>query len=59
MKHCIREIAGELIKVAAERLLREAPRLTVETAMYDEFAPASPMRRPMTRRRRSPPCLAT
>ncbi len=31
MKNRIREIAGELIKVAAERLLREAPRLTVET----------------------------
>ena len=31
MKNRIREIASELIKVAAERLLREAPQLTVET----------------------------
>ena len=29
MKNRIREIAGELIKVAAERQLREAPRLAV------------------------------
>ena len=29
MKSRIREIAGELIKIAAERQLREAPRLTV------------------------------
>ncbi len=31
MKNRIREIAGELIKIAAERQLREAPRLTVDT----------------------------
>ena len=42
MKNRIREIAGELIKVAAERLLREAPRLTVETGLYDEFAAGFP-----------------
>ncbi len=42
MKNRIREIAGELIKVAAERLLREAPQLTVETGLYDEFAAGFP-----------------
>ncbi|MGB7098862.1 MAG: DEAD/DEAH box helicase, partial [Xanthobacteraceae bacterium] len=42
MKNRIREIAGELMKVAAERLLREAPRLTVETGLYDEFCAGFP-----------------
>jgi transcription-repair coupling factor (superfamily II helicase) len=42
MKNRIREIAGELIKVAAERQLREAPRLTVEPGLYDEFAARFP-----------------
>ncbi len=42
MKNRIREIAGELIKVAAERLLREAPRLSVETGLYDEFCAGFP-----------------
>jgi transcription-repair coupling factor (superfamily II helicase) len=42
MKNRIREIAGELIKVAAERQLREAPRLTVEAGLYDEFAARFP-----------------
>jgi transcription-repair coupling factor (superfamily II helicase) len=42
MKNRIREIAGELIKVAAERLLREAPRLTLEAGLYDEFSAAFP-----------------
>jgi transcription-repair coupling factor (superfamily II helicase) len=42
MKNRIREIAGELIKVAAERQLREAPRLTVEPGIYDEFAARFP-----------------
>jgi transcription-repair coupling factor (superfamily II helicase) len=37
MKSRIREIANELIKIAAERQLREAPRLTVEHGPYDEF----------------------
>ena len=43
MKNRIREIAGELIKVAAERQLREAPRLTVETGVYDEFCAGFPL----------------
>src|SRR5262249_42177080 len=38
MKNRIREIAGELIKIAAERLLREAPRLAAEHGPYDEFS---------------------
>ncbi|HWC91977.1 MAG TPA: CarD family transcriptional regulator, partial [Pseudolabrys sp.] len=35
MKSRIREIAGELINIAAERQLREAPRLTVGPGAYD------------------------
>jgi transcription-repair coupling factor (superfamily II helicase) len=42
MKNRIREIAGELIKVAAERQLREAPRLAVDTGLYDEFCAGFP-----------------
>jgi transcription-repair coupling factor (superfamily II helicase) len=42
MKSRIREIAGELIKIAAERQLREAPRLTVEHGPYDEFCAGFP-----------------
>ncbi len=42
MKSRIREIAGELIKIAAERMLREAPRLTVATGAYDEFCAGFP-----------------
>jgi transcription-repair coupling factor (superfamily II helicase) len=42
MKNRIREIAGELIKVAAERQLREAPRLTVDPGLYDEFCAGFP-----------------
>jgi transcription-repair coupling factor (superfamily II helicase) len=42
MKSRIREIAGELIKVAAERQLREAPRLTVGPGAYDEFCAGFP-----------------
>ncbi len=42
MKSRIREIAGALIKVAAERQTREAPRLTVEHGPYDEFCASFP-----------------
>jgi transcription-repair coupling factor (superfamily II helicase) len=42
MKSRIREIAGELIKIAAERHLREAPRLTVGPGAYDEFCAGFP-----------------
>jgi transcription-repair coupling factor (superfamily II helicase) len=42
MKSRIREIAGELIKIAAARLLREAPKLTVEPGPYDEFCAGFP-----------------
>ena len=42
MKSRIREIAGELIKIAAERQLREAPRLTVGPGAYDEFSAGFP-----------------
>jgi transcription-repair coupling factor (superfamily II helicase) len=42
MKSRIREMAGELIKIAAERQLREAPRLTVPAGAYDEFCAGFP-----------------
>ncbi len=42
MKSRIREMAGELIKIAAERHLREAPRLTVAHGLYDEFCAGFP-----------------
>jgi transcription-repair coupling factor (superfamily II helicase) len=42
MKNRIREIAGELIKVAAARALHEAPRLTLDTGIYDEFSARFP-----------------
>ncbi len=42
MKSRIREIAGELIKIAAERQLREAMRLTVGPGAYDEFCAGFP-----------------
>ena len=42
MKSRIREIAGELIKIAAERLLREAPRFNVGPGAYDEFCAGFP-----------------
>jgi len=42
MKNRIREIAGELIKVAAERQLRQAPRLALAAGLYDEFCAGFP-----------------
>jgi transcription-repair coupling factor (superfamily II helicase) len=42
MKRRIRDIADSLIKIAAERQLREAPRLTVERGAYDEFCAGFP-----------------
>jgi transcription-repair coupling factor (superfamily II helicase) len=42
MKNRIREIASELIKIAAERQLREAPRLAAEPGPYDEFCAGFP-----------------
>jgi len=42
MKSRIREIAGELIKIAAERQLREAPRFMVSPGAYDEFCAGFP-----------------
>src|SRR5262249_36784097 len=42
MKSRIREIAGELIKIAAERQLREAPRVQVGHGLYDEFCAGFP-----------------
>jgi transcription-repair coupling factor (superfamily II helicase) len=42
MKNRIREIAHELMKIAAERKLREAQKLTVPPGMYDEFCAGFP-----------------
>ena len=42
MKSRIREIAGELIKIAAERQLRDAPKLTIAPGAYDEFCAGFP-----------------
>jgi transcription-repair coupling factor (superfamily II helicase) len=42
MKRRIREMAAELIKVAAERSLREAPRLVAAQGLYDEFCAKFP-----------------
>src|SRR5262249_11195163 len=42
MKSRIREIANELIKIAAERLLREAPKLAAEHGPYEEFCAGFP-----------------
>ncbi|RAI38250.1 transcription-repair coupling factor [Rhodoplanes roseus] len=42
MKQRIREIAGELIRIAAERQLREAPRLGLQQGVYDEFCAGFP-----------------
>ncbi|HET9716485.1 MAG TPA: transcription-repair coupling factor [Pseudolabrys sp.] len=42
MKSRIREIAGELIKIAAERQLRAAPRLTAASGAYEEFCAGFP-----------------
>jgi len=42
MKSRIREMASELIKIAAERHLREAPRLAAAQGLYDEFCASFP-----------------
>ncbi len=42
MKSRIREIAAELIKIAAERQLREAEKFAVGVGPYDEFAAGFP-----------------
>jgi transcription-repair coupling factor (superfamily II helicase) len=42
MKKRILEMAGELIKVAAERQTREAPRFTPPAGSYDEFCASFP-----------------
>lgn len=42
LKNRIREIAGELIKIAAERMLRDAPKLPVQQGPYDEFCARFP-----------------
>ncbi|GLK80840.1 transcription-repair coupling factor [Methylopila turkensis] len=42
MKNRIREMAGELIKIAAARLTKEAPRAVPPEGLYDEFCARFP-----------------
>ncbi|GGE45021.1 transcription-repair-coupling factor [Agaricicola taiwanensis] len=42
LKQRIREMAGELIKVAAQRATQEAPRMTMPDGLYDVFAARFP-----------------
>jgi transcription-repair coupling factor (superfamily II helicase) len=42
MKQRIREMAGALMKIAAARILRKAPRLAPPEGLYDEFAARFP-----------------
>jgi transcription-repair coupling factor (superfamily II helicase) len=42
MKQRIREMAGALMKIAAARILKDAPRLTPPEGLYDEFASRFP-----------------
>lgn len=42
MKQRIREIAGKLIQIAAARLLKDAPKITLPEGLYDEFAARFP-----------------
>ena len=42
LKKRVREMAGELVRVAAQRLTRPAPRLTAPEGLYDEFCARFP-----------------
>ena len=42
LKKRVREMAGELIRIAAARMLREAPRLRAPDGLYDEFCARFP-----------------
>ena len=42
LKQRIREMAGKLIQIAAARALKEAPRLTPQDGLYDEFCARFP-----------------
>jgi transcription-repair coupling factor (superfamily II helicase) len=42
LKKRVREMAGELVRVAAQRLTRAAPRLTPPEGLYDEFCARFP-----------------
>jgi transcription-repair coupling factor (superfamily II helicase) len=42
LKRRVREMAGELIRIAAARMLREAPRLRAPDGLYDEFCARFP-----------------
>src|SRR5215211_3725930 len=42
MKQRIREMAGALMKIAAARIMKEAPRLAPAPGLYDEFAARFP-----------------
>lgn len=42
VKRRIREMAGELVRIAAERRLKEAPRFSLPCGLYEEFAARFP-----------------
>ena len=42
LKKRVREMAGELIRVAAQRMMKPAPRLAVPDGLYDEFCARFP-----------------
>ena len=42
LKKRVREMAGDLIRIAAARMLREAPRLQAPDGLYDEFCARFP-----------------
>ncbi len=42
LKKRVREMAGELIRIAAQRMTREAPRLAPPEGLYDEFCARFP-----------------
>ena len=45
LKKRVREMAGELIRIAAQRMTRSAPRLIPPEGLYDEFCARFPYRR--------------
>lgn len=49
LKKRLLDMAGGLIRIAAERMMRSAPVLATTEGFYDEFAARFPMRKPRTR----------
>ena len=59
MKRRIREMAGELIKIAAAARHAQAPVLTPPEGLYDEFAARFPYEETEDQDRPSTPCSTT